>query len=268
MLTEYTPFIQHGQMRISSESVTPLTAEGLLALNIGNRRMRERTVRQYAADMRAGHWIEKPVAICITTSGLLGNGQHTLAAIVASGMSQRLLISRNTPVDAVAVMDRGIVRTISDVAQMLGVDINTRRAAVAKILAYGINDAYGRSFHEAMDGYLQHQEVIEFAESVSMPKGAIGFASPIVAVFARAAYTQNRDGIARFAKVLSDGLAEGEHESAAIRLRDVVRGTTAATRASRLNLYAKCQSALDAFLRGKGITKLYGTSTELFKVAA
>jgi hypothetical protein len=254
-------------MGLAVELVTPAIAKRWLTVNHSNRRIRQNVVSQYARDMAAGVWVAKPIAVCFTPDGYLGNGQHTLSAIVLSGVAQSLLVCRNTPLASIAVMDRGIVRTIADVSNFIGVDMGGRASAVARLMVFGPTDGNGsasRSFSELFDAYQFHQESIDFA--VGLSQKSVGFSSSSIAVMARAAYTRDRQQIARFATIIKTGVANGPHESAAIRFRDFCISLRGAGSAARYEVYQKAQSSLDNFLRGVPMSKLYGTTQELFPI--
>ena len=259
--------LKYGQMTLTVEMVTPAIAKKWLDQNTGNRRLRDTAVDQYARDMTADNWERKPVAVCFDDTGKLGNGQHTLNAIVKSGKAQELLVARNVPRKAIAMMDRGLVRTLNDVANFLGAEIESRRAGVARILKWGPRDQGAKSFDELLEAYQDHAEVIDLVCAVA-PKTA-GMNAAMLAVCAKAAYTRDHAKIQRFLQVLRTGMVDGEHESAAIRLRDFGRSLRGAnSQALREETYNKTMSALSHFLDGKPMTKLYGTPADLFPTKA
>ena len=260
--------LKYGTMTLTVETVTPAIAKKWLEQNLGNRRLRESTVDQYARDMKADNWERKPVALCFDEAGKVGNGQHTLHAIVKSGKTQDLLVARNVTRKAIAVMDRGLARTLNDVARFLGEDIESRRASVARILKWGPRQQVAKSFDELLEAYQEHCDVIDLICPHAANKAA-GMNASMLAVCAKAAYTRDRAKILRFLQVMRTGMVDGEHESAAIRLRDFCRSLRGAnTSASREETYNKTMSALWHFLEGKPMTKLYGTPTDLFPVNA
>lgn len=259
--------LKYGQMTLTVEMVTPAIANKWLEQNTVNRRLRAPTVDQYSRDMNAGNWERKPMAVCFDDEGKLGNGQHTLHAIANSGKAQELLVARNVPRKSIAMMDRGLVRTLNDVAKFLGADLESRRASVARMLKWGARDKTAKSFDELLDAYQEHEEVIDLVCDAA-PKTA-GMNAAMLAVCAKAAYTRDRAKIHRFLQVLRTGMVDGEHESAAIRLRDFGRSLRGANSESlREETYNKTMSALSNFLDGKPMTKLYGTPTDLFPMKA
>lgn len=256
--------LRYGQMTLTVEIVDATTAAAWLEKNKGNRRLRPHLVNQYERDQRDGAWEKKPLAICFDdVNGSLGNGQHTLAAIVQSGVPQELLIARNVPRRAIAMMDMGLRRTLADVGGFLGAEFTGKRAAVSKALVFGVGDQRSRSFDEVFGAYQQHQDVIDFV--CGHAKKAVGFSAATLAVVAAAAYTEDRTRLARFLDVMHTGVSAGPHESAAIKLRDhcsEVRGAGSGT--LRLMIFQKSKSALRSFLDGVPMSKLYGTADDLF----
>jgi hypothetical protein len=75
-----------------STNITPAKANKLLALNVGNRPVDKQRVNELARAMKAGtHRRKKPIII---TNGILTDGQHTMLAILKSGVTVPLRISR------------------------------------------------------------------------------------------------------------------------------------------------------------------------------
>jgi hypothetical protein len=258
--------MRYGNMTLTVEAVTPAISSRWLAANTSNRRLRKAIVEQYAADMRSGAWERKPIAICFDELGLLGNGQHTLNAIVMSGVTQELLIARNVPKSAIAVMDVGLKRTLNDIAHFIGADVNTMAAGIARIVEFGVKDGSAKSFSVLLDAYQKHRDAVDFVLSV-MPMKQLGFSTTLGAVLARATYTQDKARLARFVEVLKTGTSDGPHEAGAIRVRDFSRSLRGAHSAAlRVELYQKAQSGLAHFLKGTPVTKLYGSEDELFMV--
>src|SRR2546429_8204953 len=103
-------------MTLTVEEITPDQARQYLDHNGCNRKLRIKTAEQYARDMTSGAWLEKPIPICIDVNGNLINGQHTLNALILSGKSYRFLVAKDVPNDVAAILDRGLGRSLSDVA--------------------------------------------------------------------------------------------------------------------------------------------------------
>jgi hypothetical protein len=255
----------HNGIQMTIAYVTPDTAKEWLSLNDGNRRLRQETVEKYARDMKTGNWYFKPVAICFDEAGKLGNGQHTLSAIVLSEKPQWLLVARNVGRKAIAFMDMGVKRTISDVSAFVGAEIQSQSAAIARIIHFGIRDRKQRTFDELFDAYKIHREAIDFVLE-NNPRRA-GMNSSVFAVCARAAYSYDRQTIRRFLTVLVSGVVHDENESAAIRMRDFCRSSRITSTAPlKEETYFKANSALWHFVQKKPLSKLYAATSELFPV--
>lgn len=258
--------LKHREMTMAVELVSPAIASKWLQQNRNNRRVRDKVVDQYANDMLQGYWFFKPVAICFDEMGNLGNGQHTLNAIIRSGQAQDLLVARNVAREAIAAMDRGVTRTLNDVANFIGADFDGRRASIARVIRWGPKTSTGQSFNELMDAYLEHAEHIDFVCN-NAPRTA-GLNATALAVCAKALYTNDKNRIRRFIELLHTGMSAGDYESAAIRLRDYARSQRgSSTTVLRAEMYNKTMSALAHFLEGKPMSRLYGTDDDLFPVA-
>lgn len=256
--------MKYGQMSITVETVTPAMARRWLNNNDRNRRFRPHVADQYARDMLAGNWHRKPVAICFDEEEQLGNGQHTLTAIVQSNTPQDLLIARNVPRKAIAFMDMGLKRTVSDIAMFVGESMETRKASIARVIRWGPRDTSSKTFDELLDTYQMHREVIDWVVDNSPTSGANG---AMLAVCAKAAYTCDRVKIQRFLTVIRTGVVDGDHESAAIRLRDFTRGLRGAgSQSVREDTYNKTMAALSTFLDGRPAHRIYGTALDLFPI--
>lgn len=255
--------LKYGSMTLTVETVTPALAARWLEKNTNNRRLRKPTVSLYARDMARGDWHLKPVPICFDEDAILGNGQHTLSAIVQSGCAQEMLVARGVSRKSIAFMDIGLRRSISDVSHFIGEDFQSRTSSVTRVLAFGLGHGI-RSFDELFDAYLLHKEVIDFVLD-GRPK-VVCFSAPVLAVCARAAYTQDKQKILRFLEILQTGMITDSSESAAVRLRDFLRGRNSKGRSAALEAYRKTQNSLAAFLKGIPLAKIYGTSEELFPI--
>lgn len=262
--------IDHCGMTLTSELVTPALAAEWLSRNACNRRLRPQVVDNYSRDQASGNWMPIPVAVCLLPDGSLGNAQHTLSAIVKSGKSLRLLVARNVPYSSIAVMDRGIQRTVSDVAHFLGMNFESRRAAIAKACHLGckLSPNSAMTFHELWGVYEQHKLVVDFAFELSPKKGPAGVNTTMLGIVARAAYTQNKERLAKFVHIIINGVCESSSDQAAIRYRDWASGFSSSMVGSRgvNQVYRRAQAALKHFIAGAPITKLYGIEGDVFEI--
>jgi hypothetical protein len=104
---------------IKWEEITPKKAAAYLEKNATNRTLRGPTVAAYEADMKAGNWIPTHQGIAFNDRDELIDGQHRLTAVVRSGATVRMLVTRGLPAltgenHTMDAVDRGAARSISD----------------------------------------------------------------------------------------------------------------------------------------------------------
>lgn len=105
----------NGKAEVICVNVTPELAKLILENNSDNRRLRQSIVDKYTNDMRNEQWRgESENMIVITKNGNLENGQHRLAAIVQSGLSQVMWIMLNADPAMYEIIDNGFGRKPED----------------------------------------------------------------------------------------------------------------------------------------------------------
>src|SRR5215475_2613091 len=120
--------------RTTLEMIDPETAELYLEFNKVNRRLKQTVVEKYARDMSAGRWEMTHEGIAFDVDDNLCDGQHRLKAIMLSGVTLCLLVTRGLPREAKKAMDQGEKRTAVDRLAFEGVRAHQRELAVAKIM--------------------------------------------------------------------------------------------------------------------------------------
>lgn len=123
-------------MRAEVEIIDPAYAKQLLEQNPLNRTLSEATVRRYSSDMKNGRWVNNGQGIILTADGTLLDGQHRLAAVVASQVTCAMMVVRGAPKDAFVTLDSGKARNLSDVLSIEGFN-NTHVLAAMARLAFG-----------------------------------------------------------------------------------------------------------------------------------
>jgi hypothetical protein len=117
--------------------ISPLEAQTILGSNTHNRGLVKKRVQQLAAAMQNGEWLFNGDAIRIGESGRLLDGQHRLAALIASETSQQFLVISGLPDSTQETMDSGAKRTVADSMRLRGEkDVNRLAAAVRMVLIF------------------------------------------------------------------------------------------------------------------------------------
>lgn len=118
--------------------VTPAIAKEWLALAGRRRPLGKFTVARYADLMRRGQWAVTPDAIAFDVGGRLANGQHRLHAVIESNTEQWFQVVHGLSEDAVAAMDTGRRRQLSDTLAIKGVlhgtDVGREASALRHLL--------------------------------------------------------------------------------------------------------------------------------------
>jgi hypothetical protein len=118
----------------SVEKITPKDAERMLAANSHNRNLRPRLVARLAGAMQRGEWQFNGETIKISKAEDLLDGQHRLAAIVASKTTQTMLVIRNLPESVQETIDIGSARSLGDMLKLRGEHDNAWLAAALRNL--------------------------------------------------------------------------------------------------------------------------------------
>jgi len=167
---------------ISIERIAANQAEIMLENMVdGQRKLREIFISQLAEEMRMGRFRLSSDAVLLI-KGKLANGQHRLAAIVQSGLSQLFIIMRTQDERLFEVLDCGRPRTIADVLFRDGFDHARDQASIAKLVVLydkGLLTRFGfrRGKHK---GTWTRGEIIEYAREHNDSLSEIAkFVSPL-----------------------------------------------------------------------------------------
>lgn len=247
--------------------VTPKQAMEWLDKSARNRTISQRRVSLYAAMMKRGDWYVTNAGIALNERDELIDGQHRLWAVVESETPTMMLVVRKVPHKAQIVLDQNLVRRAHDqIAIKENWEVRPIHLAVAKQMIYSIAiggkvisdittdvllmDQFYRRYHQSIEFAVK-----EFYQFTTV-KGVT--VAPVIAPLARAWYTQDRERLCRFARVMGTGLADQKGDGPAAVLRNwLLRGKTQVwAKTERRLIYNKTEIALDAFLRGESIQRL------------
>ena len=101
-------------MKTIIETITPALAKAFLEKNTANRNLREGFVSYLANEMITGRWKLTNQGIAFFTDGTLADGQHRLHAVIQSGVSIEMQVTRGLDKDAMSAIDVGAKRSIAD----------------------------------------------------------------------------------------------------------------------------------------------------------
>jgi hypothetical protein len=246
--------------------VTPELAAQWLKKNTHNRRKNIRHVERLARDMVAGRFKLSHQGIAFSNTDCLIDGQNRLAAVILAKRPVEMYVWFNMPMAAQAVADLGEQRNTADVLTLTDRFGNVHKREIATLRAMMTGMKEHQKFTAAEEGELlaRHREAITFALIHGYCKVKGIFTAITMAVVARAWYTADRQKLTTFCEIMRTGSATGENQGAATILWAwLVRAPTMMA-ATQHNRYAKTERALEAFLKGENLEKLYITRYELF----
>lgn len=123
-----------GGVRGAIEIITPGKARQILQAAGENRKLNDRMVSKYAADMIKGLWYVNGEAIKIDTQGRLLDGQHRLWACIRADKPFSTMIVIGLPPESRLTMDQGRKRSMADQLQFRGVVQAGPSAAICRLL--------------------------------------------------------------------------------------------------------------------------------------
>lgn len=152
------------EMAMAVEAISPAKAAEYLRHNSNNYRKLSRTkVKLYADDMAAGRWQLNGEAIIFGEDGVLKDGQHRLAGIVASGKTVQMAVIRGVDKD-VSIYDIGSNRTLVNIAGAGGLELTKVSLAAAKLIVSGYNREIAKG--EVLEYARTHQADLARAEKI------------------------------------------------------------------------------------------------------
>lgn len=116
------------------ETITPGDAQLFLLKNTGNRPLNDAHVQYLIQQMRSGQYKMTGESIKFAKTGRLIDGQHTLTAVLKSGVTIKKFVTRGLEEESFEYMDIGRNRTASDVLGVHGISNPAAMAAIAKFI--------------------------------------------------------------------------------------------------------------------------------------
>jgi len=253
------------------ETITPAKAEAYLKGNKKNRKVRRSVVQKYASAMSKGQWRLNHQGLGFNGDGTLYDGQHRLLAVIESGKSVKMLVTRGLEKDSMFGCDIGKNRDLVDVATIAGVDMDITRTHVStaramidgiKTGAYGIGSS-SWSFEDLISYIRTHWSAIEFAMNLEL--GAMSSAC-VRAVAARAYYSVDHATLEEFFQILATGVTKSQAGMWPIKLREYLLTfrNPGGGFSLRRSLYAKTERALTKFVDVAPFTRLREVLVEAF----
>jgi hypothetical protein len=116
------------------EWISPAIAAEMLTHNTMNRPIIDSAVAEWVREMESGNWVPTHQGIAFDVSGVLLDGQHRLAAIVRSGRTVLMQVTRGLPPEVMPTIDSGRKRTSGQILAMAGVKDSNLIAGIVKVV--------------------------------------------------------------------------------------------------------------------------------------
>lgn len=115
--------------------ITPEMASEILEMKteFRNRKIRERTVNNYAKDMETNSWPITGDTIKFDRDGNLIDGQHRLSAIVKSGKTQKMLVVYGLDKSILTAIDIGLKRSLENALQFQGESYENGSSSIVRL---------------------------------------------------------------------------------------------------------------------------------------
>lgn len=255
-------------MEVKLESVTPEKAEAWLNKNNNNRTLRDGVAELYAKDMKNGKWTQCAAPIAFYDDGDLADGQHRLWAIIESNTTQRFPVVRGLNRQDGLNIDTGLGRTIVDNGRISGLDteLSCTLVAAARATELGAVTTSRQSNADKLEVVAKHREACAWAIA-NLPFTKNIRNAVTLGAISRAYYCEpDHEKLARYCQVLATGFAEGEHESAAVAMRNylLTKGALVTHHTLWRDTFLKVQSSIANFMKGRKLTVIRGVADETY----
>lgn len=250
------------------EIITPTIAAKMLEKNTLNVPLRQHVVDELVDIIRRGAWQKTHEGIAFDERGNVVDGQHRLWAIVESGLSVWVLVSRGQSRDTRLAIGIGTRRRPHDTLTLMGhYHVTQSHVATAQAMHKGLGVSPRRKLaHDQLLAFVnRHWDAIDFSVTNLRKRSVRGVTTAIVGSVVARAYYRGKEHVTRlqaFCEILGTGLMTSASDEPAITLRNIL--TQGSGGLGRQTIYAKTERALAAFLARHRLTKLYEATEELF----
>lgn len=251
-------------MKVELENIGRELALEYLSTNQSNRSIRKSLVSQYANDMKAGHWRLTHQGIAFDNNGILLDGQHRLMAIVESGITIKMVVTRGLPKENQLVMDDHSKRSASDAISLARKEkITADHIAIIR----GAIELQSNSFSTAKKTKTELNELLdqfypalEFVNEFITTKQKGVTSAPVWSAIALAwFYIDDISRLKIFCSMLcGTDMVIDITDKSALTLREWLLRTGVRYGSVRREAFYKSQRAISAFMKYQPLDKLYG----------
>lgn len=244
--------------------ITPAIAAKMLEANTDNfRPLAQESVASFAEQMKAGKWYLGGGAIKFAQDGTLVDGQHTLAAVVASEATIQSSVVFGVEKDAVPAIDTGRSRSVQDVFNYLGVANPPAAAAtlqVIRMILGGLGPGKRRIAPQMLfaQWYAEYRCACNWAVTAVYAKTSPCRNQAVAGALALAYHCHGyKAALSEFAEALVSGVdLSASSPALAVRKYFMEKGLAYKSDTTRARAL-KVLSAAMAYVKGEDATRLY-----------
>jgi hypothetical protein len=250
--------------------ITPEIADAWLSrCNSHNRKLIDSHVERLVREMKGGRWRLTHQGIAFNTNQVLLDGQHRLWAVFLSGVTVPMRVFFNEPpqslqaIDAVQARSNDQIITLSGGCGLVG----RKELATLRSMITGLGPYMRMTAGEEAELLLRHHQALEFAHEILPAARFRGIASAVTrGVLARAFYSSDLGSLRHFADVLRSSTGDDKRDQPiGLLLKYLVDSAQGVRgRPEARERYGKTERALQAYLAGEQLGRLYATTAELF----
>lgn len=160
-----------------------------------------------AEQMRCGHWLLTHQGVAFDCDGHLIDGHHTLWAVLMSGVTIDLMVTRNLRREAIRVIDTGKSRSLQDrltLERTWGTVTRAEAACLRRLVRGGARTMKRSPMDEHLD-WRRHAKHVRFAIGVTDGLGRGLKIAALRAAIARAHNLADPEALQRFAWEIKNG---------------------------------------------------------------
>lgn len=250
------------------ELITPELAAAYLNKNSVNRNLKDTSIGRLAADMRDGKWRLTHQGIAFYEDGRLSDGQHRLHAIIRSGVSVMMSVTRGLPLVSAGAIDLVVPKTHVDNIQILAKVTTGEPSPITQdvlstarvLMSFLQNPPRGIdyvSLCQVEEYASKHLCGIKDVIAASRPRRKrVTHRTLWANVYAAKCCGEPVERLVDFLVCMCTGQVNSDEDNAALRLREWML-TNQINPRTIMPTSLRIQNALRAFLRRAPIAKLY-----------
>lgn len=253
----------------SIEMITPALARLYLDKNTRNRPIKSTVVSRYALEMKEGNWEFTHQGIAFDSEGVLLDGQHRLEAIMLSGSSVPMLVTRGIKSESQLIMDDHAKRNTADALSLARCEkISIRHVSIIRASSELCASIKGKrrlalTKNEVNLAYDVFRPSFDFLTYISpVDTRGVTTAPVLAAVCLAFYYVPNLKDLIEFCNVFfGKKHVISEDQRTAIQLREfLLKNSGGGGYAGRAEAFLKTQRAIYAYTKREKLSRLVAGS--------